>query len=102
MAEEQEKTIRVVQFSGKDKAKFRSFDAKLKVIGSTKGWHDALIDENCVPQEDESADSKQKLLRKERIENDSEAMTQLEWFSLALQPSCRSLCTKILLTKMTQ
>ena len=49
MAEEQDKTIRVVQFSGKDEAKFRSFDAKLREIVTSKGWHDALIDDNCVP-----------------------------------------------------
>jgi len=66
-----------VQFAGKDEAKFRSFDAKLKAIGSTKGWHNALMDENHAPEEDESADSKQKSLRKERIENDSKAMTCL-------------------------
>ena len=55
MAEEQEKTIRVVQFLGKDKAKFRSFDAKLKAIGTSKGWCDALIDANCAPEEQSSA-----------------------------------------------
>ena len=54
MAEEQEKTVRVAQFLGKDEAEFGSFDAKLKAIGTSKGWHDALIDANCAPKEDQA------------------------------------------------
>ena len=77
MAEDQEKTIRVVQFSGKNEAKFGSFDAKLRAIGTSKGWCEALTDANCVPEEDTTADSKQKSLQKERIENDNKAMTYL-------------------------
>ena len=77
MAEEQEKTIRVVQFSGKDEAKFRSFDAKLKAIGTSEGWHEALIDVNHVPKEESSATLEEQVLQNERIKNDSNAVTHL-------------------------
>ena len=77
MTEQEEKTIRVVRFLGKDEAKFRSFDAKLKAIGTSKGWHDTLIDANHTPEEDSSATADEKKLQIECIKNDSSAMTHL-------------------------